>query len=841
MNKKPIFNLRIRHWLESLPLSLRAKLISGNLLIVFIALASMGYYVYFRAQEANTYLSSELDKNVRQKAEAQLLSLSGEHATELNHFFNSISTEIAKLGTTTHNLLSQESMLGGGAYWDSVQSLFRLTNQSWDNANTEIASVFIPASLELNESLISELNTLKQMELYIPPALAANPDIIAFYFGGVSKETIYFPNIDLAGLVPPDFDVTTRPWYVIASPERNPMSRVAWSAPYLDAALHGLVVTSSVPVYDSVGSFRGVAAMDIQLNHLADLVSKIRIGNTGYAFIADRDNRLIAMPQAAYNDFGTTEENLPLGEVIDRTKLVNVPPEFFEILTRVSSAEDGLTTLTLQNEERYIVYQSIPEVRYGLVLIVPTREMLAEAIIAREQVTQVTRNAILVSIILVAGLLIASSLAAFAMGNALTDPLSHLTRTAEEITAGNLNASAFIQSRDEIGALSRSFDGMTLKLRDMISFLEQRIAERTADLESARQQSEKRAQNLQTVGEISSVITGEQKIENLLPLITRLVSEKFNFDHVGIFLVDETGRYAVLQASNSEGGRRMLARGHKLEVGVIGIVGFVAKSGLPRIALDVGDDAVFFNNPDLPRTRSEIALPLNARGQTIGVLDVQSQIQGAFTEDDINNLNILADQIASVIENARLFGQTQQTYAELQSLYGQFMRQGWQTFQDEGTVIGYHQELVSGKKLQTPLDTDEIRLAKQQGKLVHQNPESSGEPASLVVPVKLRGQVIGVISIKAPSSDRAWSPDELALSEAVSDRLALALENARLIQDSQVRAAKEQAIGEITTKIGASINMRNVIQTAVEELGRALPGSEVEIDFKSNGQSADDN
>ena len=273
----------LRDWLLALPLSLGTKLIAGTLLIVFIALAGMGYYVYFRAQDANAYLTTQLEKSVRQKAEAQLIATSKEQADLLNNFFASISEEIMELGATTENLLSQEAILGSGTYWNASQALFRLPNGSWDNANTEEASVFIPAAGRLTEALVSELNTIKHTEFNVPPILTANPDIIAVYFGGVSKETIYYPNIDLAGIVPPDFDVTGRPWFVAAAPQRNPMSRIVWSVPYQDAALHNLVVTSSVPVYDSVGAFRGVAAMDIQLTRISEIVSKIRIGGTGYA------------------------------------------------------------------------------------------------------------------------------------------------------------------------------------------------------------------------------------------------------------------------------------------------------------------------------------------------------------------------------------------------------------------------------------------------------------------------------------------------------------------------------------------------------------------------------
>jgi GAF domain-containing protein len=264
-------------------------------------------------------------------------------------------------------------------------------------------------------------------------------------------------------------------------------------------------------------------------------------------------------------------------------------------------------------------------------------------------------------------------------------------------------------------------------------------------------------------------------------------------------------------------------------------VGNVAKTGQSRIALDVGADAIYFDNPDLPETRSEMALPLNVHGETIGVLDIQSTRPAVFTENDANTLSILADQIAIAIDNARLFGQNKQTLEEVQSLYSQYLRQEWSTFIQSRPSIGYVQSMISGKPLVEPAESEEIYRALENGRVVVVQNNEQFLP-SMAVPVKLRGQTIGVLRIQAPTKNRTWNQAEINLAQAISDRLALALDNARLLFVSQRQTAKEQKIGEVTAKIGASMNMRNVLQTAVEELGRALPGSEVIIQFQSNGK-----
>jgi GAF domain-containing protein/HAMP domain-containing protein len=412
-------------------------------------------------------------------------------------------------------------------------------------------------------------------------------------------------------------------------------------------------------------------------------------------------------------------------------------------------------------------------------------------------------------------------------------PIVTLTEITRKIAEGDLSIQAQISTQDEIGDLANSFNRMTSRLQDTLGGLELRVAERTADVEMARQLSEHRAQELQSISEISRAISTEQRLEILLPLISRLVSERFDFYHVGIFFVDETRQFAHLQAANSEGGQKMLSRGHRLDLGE-GLVGTVAKTGTPRITLDVGSDATFFDNPDLPSTRSEMALPLKIRGQTIGVLDIQSTKPGAFSERDANILGILGDQIAIVIENARLFGQTQQARDEAEALYSQILRQDWSSFSRQTSGIGYHQTSTGGNPITHQIESEEIRQALNKGHVVIFDGNGKKSIPAIAIPVKLRGQTLGVLNIKAPTKDRKWNQDEINLAQAISDRLALALDNARLLQDSQRRAAKEAKIGEVSAKISASINMKNVLQTAVEELGRALPGSEVVIQFEND-------
>ncbi|MBI2333212.1 MAG: GAF domain-containing protein, partial [Chloroflexi bacterium] len=463
---------------------------------------------------------------------------------------------------------------------------------------------------------------------------------------------------------------------------------------------------------------------------------------------------------------------------------------------------------------------------WSLALVYPREEVIQQT---RQLQTTLTGYSFLLAFLF--GLII------FYFTRSITSPLQKLTQVAEEISNGNLQVTAPVESLDEVGALAETINRMTEQLQDTYANLEKRIAERTVDLEISRRQTEARASQLLAIGDISKTINTEQELNILLPLITRLVSDRFNFYHVGIFLIDDAGQYAVLQAANSLGGQTMLKRGHKLKVGESGIVGFVARAGVPRIALDVGQDATYFNNPDLPTTRSEVALPLKVRENIIGVLDVQSEKPGAFTQEDTNVFSILADQVAIALENTRLLEQTQRALDEVRSAYQRNLQEGWKTFGQEEGMIGYYQTVGGGKKLTRPMNLDEINQAMYRGEVLIFHPDGkTGEP-TMVIPIKLREQIIGVMHIKSPSKDRQWTTSEVNLTEAVSERLSLALENARLIQESQRQVIKEQTISEITGRIGSSINLDNVLLTAVEELGRTIPGSEVIIKLKNENRN----
>jgi GAF domain-containing protein len=326
----------------------------------------------------------------------------------------------------------------------------------------------------------------------------------------------------------------------------------------------------------------------------------------------------------------------------------------------------------------------------------------------------------------------------------------------------------------------------------------------------------------------------------LLPEVTRVISQTFGYYHVGVFTVDELGRFAVLRAANSEGGQRMLARGHRLSIGKEGIVGYVTSTGKPRIALDVGSDAVHFDNPDLPQTRSELALPLSVGGRTFGALDAQSTQEAAFTEEDVAVLSTLADQIVIAIENARLFAQTQTAFQAAEETTKHYLRQDWERLVSTRQTTS-HEYNISGVPAAGNAPLPEIEQAVRQGEVViARGDDNSPARTALAVPIKLRDQVIGVIDLHETDDERRWSEDDIAVLTAVADQAALALENARLFEESERLAHRERTINEINSRVRQTIDLDTILKTAVKELGQSLKAARVVAQINVTPGSAAD-
>jgi GAF domain-containing protein len=221
-----------------------------------------------------------------------------------------------------------------------------------------------------------------------------------------------------------------------------------------------------------------------------------------------------------------------------------------------------------------------------------------------------------------------------------------------------------------------------------------------------------------------------------------------------------------------------------------------------------------------------MALALKVENQVIGVLDVQSDQPQAFGENDIAIMQILADQLATAIARTRLLEQVEQNLRDLEQAYGRFTREGWKTLSESGLLnkIGYRFDNIRIQPIAEVPTLGEEAMAN--GTLVSRRDEHASDKNFVAIPIKLRGQTIGVVSANLKDG---YTQNTIATLELAIERLALSLESARLYEEARLRADREQRIAQIASNIGSATEFDSILRTTVEEVGRILGDTEVSI------------
>ncbi len=620
--------------------------------------------------------------------------------------------------------------------------------------------------------------------------------------------------------------------------KRSYVSQVLFSPSNGDGYLY-----FSANINDEQGNFLGVLNVRYDALVLQNILSSFigLIGSRSYPVLLDNNFMRLAdtiTPNLIYKLVAPVPETR-LNSLLRANRLPPLEPA--ELSTDLTSYSNSLSNYVTNPYMTLDVHPNEPgHLESGAISSLKTEPwylVFFEDQSAILQIRQVQLRYSTLTAALIAGLV---GILGTVISTLIANPIVALTGTAEKIAGGDFQAQATVKTRDEIETLSNAFNLMTGQLRGFINELEDRVKDRTRQLAEQNEALTFRTRQLQTVADVARGIAQTQELESLLTRIVSLISERFNFYHVGVFLNDDQNKFAVLRAANSEGGQRMLSRQHKLEIGQIGIVGYATGLGKPRIATDVGQDAVYFKNPDLPETRSEMALPLIIGGNVIGALDVQSKQPNAFTQDDIALFTTLADQVAIAIFNNRLYQDAVRSLDEAQRVHKQYLTQEWAKDQSSRMTTGF-QFTPQGLKQLDGHEIPEVREAFLTG-----NPTvipTEGGMLSLAVPITVRGETIGVIQLDdaAGGVRKDWSPDEIETIKSVADQIGLALENARLFEQTVRRAERERKVLEITSKIRAATDPNSMLEIAKAELQKALQIAKSGKSSKKDDQAGDVN
>jgi GAF domain-containing protein/HAMP domain-containing protein len=423
----------------------------------------------------------------------------------------------------------------------------------------------------------------------------------------------------------------------------------------------------------------------------------------------------------------------------------------------------------------------------GLAVIAPVEfRQTLRAIYTDTQPLQILRDLQIQSLLLSALMLVLGGAFSYIATRSVSDPIKELTDVLQTIEQGDLRQRVPVTATDELAAVAIQFNRMISRLETLQSTLEQQVKERTKQLTATIE-----------VGKVASSLLD---IDQLLNKVASLITDRFGYYYTAIYLLDPSEKWAELREATGQAGNVLKQNRHRLEISGRSMVAGCIREKTARIVQNTAEEKPRLENPLLPYTRSEVALPLMIGDRVLGALNIHSTRTADFDAETIETLQTVASQIAAALENARLFQEAQQSIQELRAIQKQYLLEGWKSIRSYNDALEYE---------------------------IGEPNESASQILQSVI--ELRNQVFGQITLEGRAE---WTPEQRSLVDAVAAQAAIALENARLVSESRQIALRERALAEISAKIWASGSVEGVLQTVVKELGKRLDASGASIELK---------
>lgn len=653
--------------------------------------------------------------------------------------------------------------------------------------------------LQTNIDLISEDQTLQQGIVAIlqdTMSDAGDKVFVRYELVSFNEKTGYFTEIF----------IMDRDGKIILSTDPNQEDKIQVNQEFFKEGLQGAYVAPpayevglsnysiviSQPIKNRSGRVVGVLAGRVNLSTLNEIM-QVRggLGDTGETY-------LVSANYAVLTDLRHVQ--LSLGETYIRTDGVN---DVIRNKTQGSATYENYTDTTVIG-----VYRWIPELQVALV----AESEQSEALQVSNTVFRTTLESIFITVVIAIVL-------SFMFSRTITTPITNLVSVAENIARGNLTLRAEeAAQKDEIGVLAHAFNTMTERLRDLIGTLEQRVAERT--------------QALSSVAEISTTASTSLETDKLLQQVVDLSKDRFDFYHAHIYLLDEAGASLVLSAGAGAVGRQMVAKGHSIPLDRE--QSLVARAARERKGVTINDVTTapdFLPNPLLPDTRSELAVPMMAGDEVIGVFDVQSDMIGRFSESDIAVQTTLASQVASAVQNARSYTELQQNQILLSDALKAARLGNWEydfekdlfSFTDEFySIFRTNAERVGGYKISSadyaknfvhPDDAPLVGIEIQKVLDAKDHLFTTHLEHRIIFPDGEIGYIAVNINVERDENGKItrW----YGANQDITERR-------RLEEFNRERARQQEAINLITQKIQSATTVESALQITARELGRAL-------------------
>ena len=305
---------------------------------------------------------------------------------------------------------------------------------------------------------------------------------------------------------------------------------------------------------------------------------------------------------------------------------------------------------------------------------------------------------------------------------------------------------------------------------------------------------------------------------------------------VQLFMIDADRRNATLVAST----RQQASLGEQVGIGSLSVIGRVTITGQTITARDTLEERPYRRSAFLEGARAELALPLKVGEDTIGVLDVQSSNPAAFTPESIRTLEALANQVAIVIDNARLFNEAQRqvqenrrlfeqarnNLREIERLNRQLTGSAWSEYlRSRGEQIGYSLNLENGQVEDFSDWTPTMAEAARSNQVLVRQ---AGRDRVVALPITIRGHAIGAMEFEI-GPDQDFPQDQLNTLQQLIERVGLAIENTRLLEETQRVAQREALVNEISARMQVTTNVEAVIAAATQSLADAFHAPRVAI------------